>query len=217
MLAEAFARDNMPDILEDIAFEPESDILTIYADDCVLLESFAMQFKQALDNDDYIYPLFKSISREKRAVPENISVRKAGINDIGTAAVLAHKMWYDSSAEELAESLSRIISDDSGAVFILEADGVSAGFAQCQLRNDYVEGTESSPVGYLEGVYIEPNYRRNGCASALLEMCEIWAREQGCTEFASDCEADNEISRIFHLNSGFEEVNRIICFTKKLQ
>ena len=68
MLAEAFARDNMPDVLDDIAFEPESDILTIYADDSLLLEAFAMQFKQALDNDEYIYPLFKSLEREKRAV-----------------------------------------------------------------------------------------------------------------------------------------------------
>lgn len=216
MLAEAFARDNMPDVLDDIAFEPESDILTVYADDSVLLESFAMQFKQALDNDEYIYPLFKSLEREKRAVPENISVRKASAEDAVTAAELACKMWRDASAEELTESLSRIISGDSGAVFILEADGADVGFAQCQLRNDYVEGTESSPVGYLEGVYIEPLYRRNGGASALLEMCEIWAREQGCTEFASDCEADNEASRLFHLGAGFTEANRIICFTKKL-
>ncbi|MBQ8826298.1 MAG: GNAT family N-acetyltransferase [Oscillospiraceae bacterium] len=175
-----------------------------------------MQFKQALDNDEYIYPLFKSLEREKRAVPENISVRKASAEDAVTAAELACKMWRDASAEELTESLSRIISGDSGAVFILEADGADVGFAQCQLRNDYVEGTESSPVGYLEGVYIEPLYRRNGGASALLEMCEIWAREQGCTEFASDCEADNEASRLFHLGAGFTEANRIICFTKKL-
>ena len=50
----------------------------------------------------------------------------------------------------------------------------------------------------------------------LVIACENCAREQGCREFASDCELDNADSLRFHLASGFEEANRIICFTKKL-
>lgn len=90
------------------------------------------------------------------------------------------------------------------------------GFAQCQLRRDYVEGTESSPVGYLEGIFVAEEYRHQGVARKLLAACEIWAKEQGCTEFASDCELANTASLRFHLNVGFQEANRIICFTKKL-
>ncbi len=51
---------------------------------------------------------------------------------------------------------------------------------------------------------------------AMLDVCQKWAKEQGCTEFASDCELVNEDSLKFHLKMGFEEANRIICFTKKL-
>ena len=91
------------------------------------------------------------------------------------------------------------------------------GFAQCQLRHDYVEGTDSSPVGYLEGVFVEEAYRRQGCAKKLLAKCEKWAKENGCSEFASDCELDNEDSLKFHIKMGFVEANRIICFTKKLK
>ncbi len=50
----------------------------------------------------------------------------------------------------------------------------------------------------------------------LLSRCEQWAREQGCTEFASDCELGNDGSLAFHLQMGFSEANRIICFTKRL-
>ena len=89
-------------------------------------------------------------------------------------------------------------------------------FAQCQLRYDYVEGTNSSPVGYLEGIYVEPMYRKQGIAKKLLEECEKWSLKKGCTEFASDCELNNSISFNFHLSVGFEEANRIICFRKKL-
>ena len=50
----------------------------------------------------------------------------------------------------------------------------------------------------------------------MLAACEDWARSQGCTEFASDCELENTDSLAFHLKCGFEEMNRIICFAKKL-
>ena len=39
-------------------------------------------------------------------------------------------------------------------------DGCAVGFAQCGLRRDYVEGTDSSPVGYLEGIFIKEEYRK---------------------------------------------------------
>lgn len=51
----------------------------------------------------------------------------------------------------------------------------------------------------------------------LLRNCQKWAREQGCAEFASDCEIGNESSLRFHLSMGFEEANRIVCFTKKIE
>ncbi len=89
-------------------------------------------------------------------------------------------------------------------------------FAQCQLRHDYVEGADSSPVGYMEGVYVAEDYRRQGVAARLLHSCELWTESMGCTEFASDCELTNSESRLFHLGTGFTEANRIACFVKHL-
>ena len=104
---------------------------------------------------------------------------------------------------------------DDAAVF-LALEGEAVGFAQCQLRRDYVEGTESSPVGYLEGIFVTQPCRNRGYARALLAACQDWARARGCTEFASDCELTNSESLAFHLRMGFLEANRIICFTKRL-
>ena len=102
------------------------------------------------------------------------------------------------------------------AFFLAYAEETAIGFAQCQLRHDYVEGADSSPVGYLEGIYVADGYRKQGVARELLCACESWAKAKGCAEFASDCELENTQSLQFHLNVGFEEANRIICFTKKL-
>ena len=90
------------------------------------------------------------------------------------------------------------------------------GFAQCQLRYDYVEGTKTTPVGYLEGIFIKDGYRNKGYAKELLLECEAWAKYNGCQEFASDCEIDNINSLHFHKAMNFTEANRIICFIKAL-
>lgn len=140
-------------------------------------------------------------------------IRKARISDLDSLTDLARKLWPDHDREELKQDLAETLKKPDAAFFLAED---SSGFAQCQLRYDYVEGTESSPVGYLEGIFVEESCRRRGLAKELLAACETWAREQGCREFASDCELTNTRSLRFHLSLGFEEANRIICFTKKL-
>ena len=142
-------------------------------------------------------------------------IRKANIEDLKTLTGLALKLWPDHEPAELEADLKAILVLPDAAFFLAEEDG-AVGFAQCQLRHDYVEGTEGSPVGYLEGIFVEETCRGNGIAKGLLSACECWAREQGCTEFASDCELSNRDSLRFHLNVGFQEANRIICFVKKL-
>lgn len=143
-------------------------------------------------------------------------IRKATVNDAFFVAKLAIQMWEDNTLDGLAKDLAEIIASPESAVFLLYDGEISIGFAQCQLRHDYVEGTDSSPVGYLEGIFVEEAYRNKGYAKELLKQCEAWAKDMGCSEFASDCELTNTGSLAFHLKMGFEEANRVICFTKKL-
>ncbi len=143
-------------------------------------------------------------------------IRRAGVADAHVVAEMAVKMWTSHISDELASDFADIIASPESAVFIMYSSDAPVGFAQCQLRHDYVEGTDSSPVGYLEGIFVEATHRRQGCARALLAACQEWAKAQGCTEFASDCELDNVESLAFHLKMGFLEANRIICFTKRI-
>ena len=136
--------------------------------------------------------------------------------EISAAAKLAVLMWGGHSEEELAEEFSEILSGGKAQFFLKYEGDEAVGFAQCQLRYDYVEGTETSPVGYLEGIFVKEGCRRKGYAKEMLAACEAWAREMGCREFASDCELDNGESERFHRAVGFSEANRIICFAKKI-
>lgn len=143
-------------------------------------------------------------------------VKKAEKSDLESAVNLALALWESSSVNELTDEFIDTFADNESEIFLKTENGTPIGFAQCSLRHDYVEGTESSPVGYLEGIYIKDKFRNKGYAKELLNACEEWAKDKGCCEFASDCELDNVNSLLFHKAVNFTEANRIICFTKKL-
>ena len=98
---------------------------------------------------------------------------------------------------------------------VAEVEGVIVGFAEVGLRA-YAEDCVTSPVGYLEGIYVVDSERGRGVGRALVTAGEQWARAKGCTEMASDRELANEASGLFHQALGYEEVERIVCFRKAL-
>ena len=130
--------------------------------------------------------------------------------------MIAVELWPHHPVEEFMEEFTSLLADNGRGLFLAFADGVPAGFAECSLRHDYVEGTESSPVGYLEGIYVKETVRHRGIARSLLSACEAWAREKGCSEFASDCELTNIESQGFHRAVGFTEANRLVAYVRKL-
>jgi aminoglycoside 6'-N-acetyltransferase I len=105
-------------------------------------------------------------------------IRRAGVEDASELAHLAIQMWMDNAPEDLTEEFRELVMKDEAVCFIKCINGKPIGFSQCQLRRDYVEGTESSPVGYLEGIFVSDGYRKRGYASELLSECEKWAKEK---------------------------------------
>lgn len=143
-------------------------------------------------------------------------ISKACLSEKQSVSALALSLWPEHEKQELETEMEAYLKKEDAAVFMVYKDGFPAGFAICQLRRDYVEGTKTSPVGYLEGLFVEKPFRGKGYGARLLNACEIWAKEQGCTEFASDCELSNTKSFAFHMKTGFKEVNRTVSFIKKL-
>jgi aminoglycoside 6'-N-acetyltransferase I len=101
-------------------------------------------------------------------------------------------------------------------VFVLDrGDGRLAGYVEVGERS-IADGCASSPVGYIEAWYVDPDVRRSGHGRELLEAAEDWARQRGRTEMASDALIDNEVSHSAHRRSGYEEVDRVVTYRKSL-
>lgn len=128
-------------------------------------------------------------------------------------AELCVSLWRSSTEEEL------LAEWESGALpheFLYLDQGKAVAFISLSIRRDYVEGAEFSPAGYLEGIYVKPEYRRRGIAKTLIAFAKEWCAAAGCRELASDCELHNTASALFHEQVGFQEENRIICYIMKL-
>ncbi|WP_405045763.1 aminoglycoside 6'-N-acetyltransferase [Pseudomonas aeruginosa] len=124
---------------------------------------------------------------------------------------------HDSAEEHLAEMATIVAEPDRFAQFVAYNEANKpVGLVEAALRSDYVNGTNSTPVAFLEGVFVLPEERRRGIAHALVGAVESWARDRGCTEFASDASTENLESHKFHHSLGFEETERVVYFKKVL-
>jgi len=158
-----------------------------------------------------IQPLIlKQVIQELAAIVE---VREEHLEQWTRLGVM---LWPGHSFAELRESFLQILRSPKETAFLCRVGQDYAGFINVSIRVDYVEGSESSPTGYVEGIYVKELYRRQGIAKRLLEQGEAWALSRGCTQMGSDIEADNGGSYEFHTKAGFQEANRLICFIKDI-
>lgn len=144
-------------------------------------------------------------------------IRELTIDTVSHVLPLLDGLWPGQSKEQWVMEVEESLEDKDSTFFLAYLEsGKAIGFSQVQLRKDYVEGTETSPVGYLEGLYVKDSERKRGYARALVRAAEAWAEQRGCTEFASDVELHNVESQSMHERLGFTEVNRIVCYVKPL-
>lgn len=145
-----------------------------------------------------------------------ISIKTATPKDQNIWCDMALDLWPQDSRQDMLLLFQEIHSDPLKIIFMAWAKKKAIGFAFLSSRTDYVEGATRYPVGYLEGIYVEPQWRRQTVGHLLLEHAEVWCKKQGYSEFASDVEINNDASHLFHKELGFQEQNRIICYCKKL-
>jgi len=148
-----------------------------------------------------------------------IQVRSAHAADAEVWLRMREALWPHleggSHAAEVQQYFAGKLRMPLEVLLAVDQSGGAIGFAELSIRS-YAEECESDRVAYLEGWYVAPRFRRQGVGRALIAAAEEWGIRQGCTEFASDAELDNEVSASAHRSLGFEETVRIRCFRKVL-
>jgi aminoglycoside 6'-N-acetyltransferase I len=148
---------------------------------------------------------------------DQLTVRAYARGDRAELARLYRAMFPDPDVDADAE-LSRLeaqLPERTGLFVLARRDGTLGGFLEVGTR-PYAEGCDSSPVGYVEAWYVEAALRRRGCGARLVAAAEAWTRARGLVELASDTLIDNLVSIDAHRRLGFDEIERIVCFRKRL-
>ena len=145
-------------------------------------------------------------------------IRQAAEGDLAAWVELRAALWPDDAVEDqLAEAAETLAGSGDLIALVAETpEGLIAGFVEAALRHDYVNGCDTSPVAFVEGLYVRPDYRKADTARRLCAAVADWARARGCAELASDAEIDNLDSHAFHKAIGFEETERVVYFRMAL-
>ena len=147
-----------------------------------------------------------------------MKARKVDSKDRDEWARMRNLLWDSSLTEHLVE-IDRYFSNNSTNivnVFVLERNnGRLGGFIELNIRN-YAEGSELGAIPYIEGWYVDRDLRNDGYGKQLMTMAEKWAIDHGFQELASDTELENITSVAIHKALEFQEVERIVCFIKKI-
>ena len=147
-------------------------------------------------------------------------IRPVKPQDADRWLALRCELWQDGTAAEHQEEIELFFAGrfprKPWLVLVAETEsGEIVGLAEVGIR-EYAEGCRTTPVAYLEGLFVSSTARRHGVARALVMEAEKWGRDQGCSEIASDCAQDNEVSGMLHLGLGFKDAGAVRCFHKTL-
>ncbi len=147
----------------------------------------------------------------------NYRVRPIAEDDASEWLRLRKLLWDEISDADHRDEMTDIFEHtDSQLVLVAETDhGKLVGFLEASIR-PFVEDCETDNVGYLEGWFVEENYRQSGIGGTLVAAAEEWARTKDCEEMASDAEVGNELSLTAHQRLGYEETSRLVHLRKIL-
>ena len=127
-------------------------------------------------------------------------------------------LWPHYNKAKLAKIFRADLKSNKFKQFLAQNEaGEYLGFINLSLRTDYVQGSSYSPVGYIEGIFVKPKYRKQGVAKELVKHAGKWAKKQGCKELGSDTKLDNTTSQKFHKNLGFKKTSVNIHYIMRIK
>ncbi len=138
---------------------------------------------------------------------------RAFVEDLGKRTILDSVAAFRFVNEPLAalsyERLLRFAYDQSHVVLIAERGGRRAGFVL--LLDTLPDEVTMLPQGFVAYMAVEPDLRRLGVATGLLEAAEDEARRRGLPYMGLMVTEDNAAARALYDSAGYLTERRLLC------
>lgn len=148
---------------------------------------------------------------------EKIAYNTCSDQDLEPLLKMSQKLWKDVAKDKLEKLLKQALQSERHKILTAQNQKEQyVGFSVFSVRNDYVEGAEKTPTGYLEGIFVERKFRKMGIAREFIRLGEKWCKECGCSQLGSDTWLSDTASRKFHNSVGFWEEDELVHFLKNI-
>jgi GNAT superfamily N-acetyltransferase len=151
--------------------------------------------------------------------PLMLNIREVNPQEDSTIAQHFYKMWLDNNIpvesihanwlDITLEFIDRARQELKYKAFMAEIEGEIVGSASCQLFAGLypnIIGDRSRQYGYIWGVYVEPNYRKQGIAKKLTSKTIGYLKAIGCTRAILNASPSG---KLVYSNLGFSESNEM--------
>ncbi len=147
----------------------------------------------------------------------HINIEEFETSDFDSLLEMSQKLWTKYEKAELKNLLNESFAVKRNLVLLAKTvEGKSVGFSIFSIRTDYVEGADQSPTGYLEGIFVQPDYRNVGISKQFIHLGEEWCKEKGCTQLGSDTWLSDKEAQAFHKRIGFWKEDKLVHFLKNI-
>ena len=146
-----------------------------------------------------------------------MNIIKVDKTNLKAVVELGLLLFPENTFTELFDVYKKSLANKNEFLFLYQKNKLFVGYLHLSVRHDYVNGTDTSPVVFLEAMYVLRDYQQQGIGKEFVKHAEQYARQKGITQLASDCLIENGLSEAFHKSCGFIEKERVICFVKDVK
>lgn len=143
------------------------------------------------------HPIFKEVTEKEKSVWKQF-----------------RETLYQDVTDSFHETeMDLILKSEIQTTFLIfeSQTGSPIGMLELSLRN-LVDGCLTSPVAYIEGIYLDQSCRGKGYGEKMVEFSKSWAIQNGCSELACDAELEDIDAQKFHKKMGFEETYKVVQY-----
>ena len=107
-----------------------------------------------------------------------LKIRKVKQLDIEALSELRIQLYLIPTLNGQREEIIKMYCNPDQDCIVATVRDAVVGFVKIRLRS-FVDGCTTSPVAYLEGLYVKQEHRQQGIGRKLVQACKEWAIKKG--------------------------------------
>jgi len=136
----------------------------------------------------------------------NLTIRRAGPDDLAAATSLIEQAWTTSNAELLPEVTMTELTAENSIAGLIASRSQELWLAETEDALTAVLGVDTT--GYVWACYVHPDHQRKGIGGSLLNAVKAYFKEKNVPFLHLDLIDGNDAAQTFYQEQGWVEESR---------